>query len=199
MDGRALTASELAHEAGVTLSTTSGHLARLVTAGLVSPLRQGRHKYFRMSGSDVATAIEGLMDVAARTGHMRVRTGPRDPALRRARVCYDHLAGEAGVALFNRLRSRKYLTGHDDLLRVTPAGARLLASIGIDVKALMKGRRPVCRACLDWSERRAHLGGALGSALLEKILSFGWARRISGSRALAFSRTGERAFAKWLS
>jgi DNA-binding transcriptional ArsR family regulator len=198
MDGRALTASELAHEAGVTRSTASGHLSQLTDAGLIAPVRQGRHKYFRLSANDVAAVIEGLMGVAARTGQMRSRTGPHDPALRRARVCYDHLAGETGVRLFDRLRAKRFLTGSEYTLRVTPAGVGFLERAGIDIEAMAKGRRPLCRACLDWSERRAHLGGALGAAMLDELLSRGWARRLGKSRALAFTRTGERRFEEWL-
>jgi DNA-binding transcriptional ArsR family regulator len=198
MDGRALTATELAHEAGVALSTASGHLSRLVAAGLIAPMRQGRHKYFRLSGGDVAAAIERLMDVAARTGHLRTRSGPRDPALRTARVCYDHLAGEAGVKMFDRLRTGKYLAGPDDALLLTATGAQLLASVGIDIETMHQRRRPLCRACLDWSERRAHLGGALGAAILKEIFSRGWARRLNGSRAIIFTPAGQRRFDEWL-
>src|SRR5881227_1327029 len=163
MSGRALTASELAQEAGITPQTASSHLAKLEAGGLVEPEKQGRHRYYRLTGPDVAGVLEGLMGLAARVGHLRTRTGPRDPALRRARVCYDHLAGAAGVRMLDRLRAKKYLAGSDDALRVTPAGVRFFAKAGIELDGMDSGRRPLCRACLDWSERRIHLGGALGA------------------------------------
>jgi DNA-binding transcriptional ArsR family regulator len=192
MDGRALTASELAGAGGITLQTASGHLARLVDAGLLCVRKQGRHRYFSLSGSDVAETLEGLMGLAQRTGAVPARTGPRDAALRHARVCYDHLAGERGVALLASLRSRGFVEGEEEI-RPTEAGRAFLESLGLDLLALEGRRRPLCRACLDWSERRAHLGGSLGAALLELMAARGWLRRDEG-RVLRFSATGERAF-----
>lgn len=195
MDGRALTASELAQEAGITAQTASGHLAKLEAAGMLVMEKQGRHKYFRLSGPDIAALLEGLMNVASRTGHMRVRTGPKDPALRMARICYDHLAGERGVALFDQLRRKKLITGtEDEVLGLTPRGERFFAALGIDLDALRRSRRPLCRPCLDWSERRSHLGGALGAAILSQFQAKGWARRGPG-RIVAFTPKGEREFA----
>jgi DNA-binding transcriptional ArsR family regulator len=166
MDGRALTVSELAQSAGVSLATTSGHLTRLAGAGLVTGERQGRHRYFRLSGADVAQVLEALMGLAERTGARRVRTGPRDPALRLARVCYDHLAGEYAVALLDNLLARSLLAGgaHPQL---TAEGRTFFQQRGLDLDQLSSPRRPLCRTCLDWSERRAHLAGALGAAVLE--------------------------------
>lgn len=194
MDGRALTVSELAEAAGVTLPTASGHLSRLGAAGLLVAERQGRHRYYRLSGPDVAGVLEGLMGLAQRTGAVRVRTGPRDAALRDARVCYDHLAGERGVALLGRLEARGWIAG-GEAPRLTDFGREGLARLGIDVSALESGRRPVCRCCLDWSERRHHLAGALGAALLAHILDRRWARRGEG-RVVAFTPTGAKAFAE---
>jgi len=194
MDGRALTVSELAQAAGVALPTASGHLSKLAAAGLLLAERQGRHRYFRLSGPDVAGVLEGLMGLAQRTGAVRVRTGPRDAALRAARVCYDHLAGERGVALMQGLVRQGWLSDEAEPA-VTPAGRdRLAAGVGIDVGALERLRRPVCRACLDWSERRSHLGGALGAAILERVVGAGWARRGEG-RVVIFTEAGSRAFA----
>src|SRR5262249_30194704 len=190
MYGRALTATELAHEAGVMLSTASGHLRKLQEAGLVDIENQGRHRYFRLSGADVADVLEGLMGVAARTGHLRLRTGPRDPELRRARVCYDHLAGDAAVRMYDRLQAAGMIAGASGPLRLTKAGERFFSSLGIDLDAVAKGRRPLCRACLDWSERRHHLAGALGAALLTYIYDRGWARRAANSRGGPFSKAG---------
>lgn len=194
MDGRALTVSELAQEAGVTLQTASGHLSKLEAAGLLTAERQGRHRYLRLSGPDVAQALEELMAVAQRTGAVRVRTGPRDAALRTARVCYDHLAGETGVSLIHSLTCRGLITD-EARPAVTTAGRKFFAGLGIDTDALARGRRPICRRCLDWSERRSHLGGALGAELLGWIIAQRWAKRAEG-RVVAFTPTGSRAFAE---
>lgn len=186
MDGRALTVSELAQVAGVTLPTASGHLSRMEAAGLLAAEKQGRHRYLRLSGGDVAAAIESLMELAQRTGAVRVRTGPRDPALRAARVCYDHLAGARAVALASGLEERGLMI--DGAL--SDAGRAWFAARGF---ARGEGRRPFCRPCLDWSERRPHVGGALGAAILTRALDKGWARRGEG-RVIAFSDAGGRAF-----
>lgn len=188
LDGRALTVSELAGAAGVALPTASGHLAKLQAAGLLSAEKQGRHRYLRLSGPDVAEALEGLMTLAARTGAFRVRTGPRDAAMRDARVCYDHLAGHRAVALLQGLENRGWLKGEG----LTDEGRAGLTALSIDLGPLERARRPLCRHCLDWSERRNHLGGALGAAILDLILERRWARRETG-RALSFSRDGDAA------
>jgi DNA-binding transcriptional ArsR family regulator len=198
MAGPALTATELKQEAGLSLSTVSGNLARLEKAGLVSIARQGRHRYFRLADPDVVTALEGLMPVAARAGHMRVRTGPRDPELRRARSCYDHLAGDLAVRMFDRFIDRGLLA-HGEELRLTDAGRRFFGRRGIDVDALAQSRRTLCRCCLDWSERRYHLGGALGVAILDIIVAHGWAARVAKSRIVRFSAAGERKLRAWFS
>ena len=193
MHGQALTATELAQEAGVALSTASGHLAKLDGAGLVAIEKQGRHRYFRLSDADVAGVLEGLMGVAARTGHLRVRTGPRDPELRRARVCYDHLAGDAAVRMYERLQTAGMIAGTGVALRLTRPGERFFAAAGIDVGHI-GGRRPLCRACLDWSERRHHLAGSLGAALLDHIYARGWAKRLPESRVVKFTKAGTTRF-----
>jgi len=198
MDGRALTATELAQEAGVAPPTASGHLAKLSDAGLLATEKQGRHRYFRLSGTDVAGVLEGLMGLAARTGHMRVRTGPSDPALREARVCYDHLAGNRGVRLLERLCACRAIDDRDDALNLTARGRKLLSAAGIDVDAIDERRRPLCRACLDWSERRRHLGGGLGAAILGHVFAEGWATRQPESRVVRFTRKGEAAFERFL-
>ena len=197
--GPALTATELAQEAGLTLSTVSGHLARLERAGLVAIERQGRHRYFRLADRDVAIALEGLMPVAARAGHLRVRTGPRDPELRRARSCYDHLAGDLAVTMFDRFMERKLLAGKNDSLRVTEQGRRFFGKSGIDTDALDNGRRPVCRPCLDWSERRTHLSGSLGAAVFQHMLDRGWAVQERKTRIVRFSPAGEQKARAWFS
>jgi DNA-binding transcriptional ArsR family regulator len=197
MSGPALTATELAQEAGLTLSTASGHLAKLEKAGLVEIARQGRHRYFRLADSDVAVALESLMPLAARAGHVRVRTGPRDPELRRARSCYDHLAGDLAVKMLDRFLERRLLARRGEDLRLTPEGRRFFAAKGIDVDDLESARRPLCRCCLDWSERRYHLGGVLGAAILEDILGQRWAVREAKTRVVRFSAAGERKLTAW--
>ena len=193
MAGQALTATELADVAGVTKQTVSAHLAKLVDARLLAVQSQGRHRYFRLADRDVAHLLESLMGVAYRTGAVRVRTGPREPALRKARVCYDHLAGELGVLVYEGLEQRRWLRADGDDVVVTHGGLQGFRELGIDVDALAAGRRELCRACLDWSVRRHHLAGALGAALLDRCCDLGWARREKGSRVVHFTPPGERA------
>ena len=193
MTGGALTATELASVAGVTKQTTSAHVAKLVDAGLLAVEAQGRHRYFRLADRDVADALESLMGVAYRTGALRVRGSPREPALRHARVCYDHLAGDLGVSMFERMVERGFLVKDKEGLSLTPRGARLCEELGIDLATIGAPRRALCRACLDWSARRHHLAGALGAALLQRILDLGWARRARASRVVHFTPYGEAA------
>src|SRR5690606_32627225 len=194
MGGQALTATELAHVAGVTKQTISAHLAKLLDARLLAVESQGRHRYFRLADRDVARLLATLMGVAARSGAATLRLGPREPAPRKARVCYDHLAGELRVRLFDSLSGRRLLRVDQGSLTITPAGRRSLERFGIDLEGLESARRPLCRACLDWSLRRHHLAGALGEALLRRCYELGWARRVKGSRVVAFSAGGEKAF-----
>lgn len=193
--GRALTATELAGAAGVTLQTASSHLAKLSEGGLLKPQKQGRHRYFALADASVGEILEQLMGFAASRGHLRHRIGPKAPELRKARVCYDHLAGDYGVRMLDSLIARGAIAWHDDALALTDAGEPVLAAMGLDLAALRVHRRPLCRACLDWSERRAHLAGTLGKALLSKMLAEGLARREPGSRALIFTPDGDRRFA----
>ncbi len=190
---RALTATELADVANVTKQTISAHLAKLVDAELVAVESQGRHRYFRLADPDVAHLLESLMGVAFRTGAVRARASPREPALRKARVCYDHLAGEVGVSIFENLLKQRALVQANDGLELTAAGKRLFNSLRIDTDALAHQKRAFCRACLDWSERRHHLAGALGAALLARIVELGWAKRARDSRVVALTATGEHA------
>jgi DNA-binding transcriptional ArsR family regulator len=191
--GQALTATELAQIADVTKQTVSGHLAKLLDAGLVAVESQGRHRYFRLADPDVAQLLESLMGVAFRTGAVRLRSSPREPALRKARVCYDHLAGELGVLAFDGLEKRRFLKRDASTLRVTTAGLHFLRDFGVEVGERPGSRRPACRPCLDWSERRHHLAGALGAALLERFYALGWAKREPGTRVVKFTPAGERA------
>jgi len=193
-DGRALTASELAYAAGVSPQTASEHLARLKEANLLVLSRQGRHSYFRLSSPKIARMIESIMVVAA-DGPRRYR--PRwngDEQLRTARTCYDHIAGRLGVALTDALTGRKLVLLTEDGGMVTRAGEKFLVGFGIELDEAREGRRTFCRPCLDWSERRPHLAGALGAALAERCFDLGWVVRIRGSRALMISANGERGF-----
>ncbi|RWC86368.1 MAG: ArsR family transcriptional regulator [Mesorhizobium sp.] len=192
MGGTALTASELALEAGVSLPTASSHLSKLMEGGLLTVASQGRHRYYGLAGPQVAGMIEAITGVAEAVGPKRVRPGPRDGAMRIARVCYDHLAGEQAVAMLDRLVDKNILVRDGQEIRLGPLAASHFAAIGIDVYT--KPRRPVCRACLDWSVRRSHLAGTLGAAILDKILAEKWARREKDSRAVVFSPPGKQAF-----
>jgi DNA-binding transcriptional ArsR family regulator len=187
MHGRAETATELALDGGVTASTASSHLARLIAAGLLVIEKQGRHRYFRLANADVARAIESLMSIAPVRVDAAERFGPADPGLRLVRVCYDHLAGETAVRFFERLQERKLVVGAGGELSLTAAGEAWFARLGVDLDALRERRRPLVRACLDWSERRHHLAGALGAALLERLLATRLARRKRASRAVDLS------------
>jgi DNA-binding transcriptional ArsR family regulator len=194
--GKALTATELAGTAGITLQTASSHLSKLEAGGLITQRKQGRHRYFTLADDDVGLMIEGLMGFAAYRGFTRHRTGPKDPALRKARVCYNHLAGDYGVRMLDSLVAEEVIAGAGDRLQLTPSGEGKMTALGIDLPALARSRRPLCRACLDWSERRSHLSGSLGQALLTLFLDRGWAKREPDSRAIRFTGTGEREFAK---
>jgi DNA-binding transcriptional ArsR family regulator len=192
LDGRALSAGELAEAAGITPHTENARLPGLFEAGLLAQARQGRHRYHRLAGPGVARLLEGLLDLAA-AAPRRVATGPRDAALRRARTCYDHLAGRLGVALADALAARGAIELDADAAAVTPEGEGFLAGFGIAPPA-RRGRLS-CRPCLDWSERRPHLAGVLGAALCARCLDLGWIRRRAGSRALEITPAGLLGFA----
>src|SRR5208282_136296 len=192
LSGEALTATELAQAAGVTKQTVSSHLAKLLGARLVAVESQGRHRYFRLADRDVAQLLENLMGVAYRSGAVRIRLSPRAPALRKARVCYDHLAGELGVLVFDGLQRRRLLRFVGGEVELTEQGKRFWRNIGVNTEVLAQGRRALCLACLDWSARRHHLAGALGAALLNRCFEQGWARRGQGSRVVSFTPAGER-------
>jgi DNA-binding transcriptional ArsR family regulator len=197
MGGSALTASELALEAGVTLQTASSHLAKLTEGALLVVASQGRHRYYGLSGPDVATMLEAIMGVAA-TGPQRARPGPKDARMREARICYDHLAGDAGVALLDSLLCQRVVTRDKNSLTLGP-GAKMFCEVhDIDLEALTRQRRTVCRACLDWSVRRSHLAGGLGAAILGQVLREKWAYRDPKSRAILFTPKGRKAFASSL-
>lgn len=195
MDGRALTAGELAREAGVTPQTASGHITRLAECGLVSVAASGRHRYVAIARPEVSAALESLMHLAAVSGKRRTRPGPRDEAMREARICYDHLAGAAGVRMLDGFVARRWIAAADAAgLTLTADGRDRFVALGVDLDQGGRSRRPVCRACLDWSERRPHLAGRLGAALLAHMLDRRWLLRDGESRALSFTPAGRKAF-----
>ncbi|BAQ70415.1 HTH-type transcriptional regulator ydfF [Rhodovulum sulfidophilum] len=194
MDGRALTAGELAREAGVTAQTASGHLSKMEEAGLLLRRKQGRHRYVALAGDEVGRMLEAMMGVAAASGQARTRTGPKEPALREARVCYDHLAGVLAVRLLRTLIDQGAIVEEDEDLTLTDDGAICFERFGIDLPTLRRARRPICRACLDWSERRFHLGGGLGAAVLSQLYARKWAKRETDTRAVRFSNSGMAQF-----
>ncbi len=194
MSGKALTVSELAEESGVTIQTASSHLSKLNDGGLLRPRKQGRHKYFALANDEVAHVLEGLMGLAAGAGHLRKRVGPKDAELRKARVCYNHLAGDMGTQLFASLMTKGHLTIDGEGLTLTDTGGDFAERFGIDLGALRARRSPLCRECLDWSERRSHLAGSLGRAFLGKFEELSWASRDQKTRVVTFSRNGTREF-----
>lgn len=196
MGGKALTASELAGEAGVTQQTASSHLSKLEDGGLIACRRQGRHKYFGLADESVARGLEVLMGMAAGAGHLRTRTGPRNAELLEARVCYNHLAGSMGTRLFDHMVRSAFIELGQQGLVLTPAGRRFAIGFGIDLMGLEQKRSPLCRECLDWSERRSHLAGSLGRAVLARIEDLGWARRDRSSRVVRFTEEGRKSFAR---
>ncbi len=195
-DGRALPAGELARAAGVGAPTASAHLGKLLAAGWVGAEQHGRHRYFRLSNGDVPRVLESL----ALLGTSAVARGAGDRAigsdLRLARSCYDHLAGTAGVALTEALTSEGTIAADGRTYSITPAGRTRLGAFGVDTAHLAEevraSRRYLARACLDWSERRYHLAGALGQALLGRVLELEWFERRRGTRALKLTGAGRR-------
>jgi DNA-binding transcriptional ArsR family regulator len=195
-DGRALTAGELAHVAGVSAATASGHLAKLVQGRLVSVESQGRHRYFRLASPEVAHMLE-TMGAAIECSPGAPRATPQVPSyLREARTCYDHLAGRLGVALADGLAQRGAIVLDAEGARVTDAGRALFARLGVALAVQPGSRRPICRACLDWSERRSHLAGVVGAGLLDRSLKLGWVRRGREPRSIVVTEMGRRRFAE---
>ncbi len=201
MDGRALTASELASVAAVTPQTASTHLSRLTEAGLLCVNRQGRHRYHRLAGPDVARVLESVMQLASgresRGGRAPV-VGPRDLALRKARTCYDHIAGQLGVSIADALVKAGAVEWDDDAGLVTDLGVKYLRRLGIDAfdtgaSGAARSARPLCRPCLDWSERRFHIAGKLGAAICRHALEQRWVRRLDDTRALEITAAGRTA------
>jgi DNA-binding transcriptional ArsR family regulator len=195
-DGRALTAGELAQTAEVSAATASGHLGKLVQGRLVTVAVQGRHRYFRLASAEVARMLEQIAVVAGDVP-TAPRATPRVPAhLREARTCYDHMAGRLGVAIADGLTARGAIVLGADAGEVTAAGGALFDRIGLRLAAPPGSRRLLCRPCLDWSERRPHLAGLVGTAILERSLELGWVRQGPERRALTLTPVGRRRFAE---
>jgi DNA-binding transcriptional ArsR family regulator len=196
MDGRARTAKELAYGAAVTPQTASSHLAKLVGARLLVVERQSRHRYFRLAAPSVGHAVEALMAVSPPRPRVTASAGPLD-GLRLARTCYDHLAGRLGVSMTDAMVRRRFLrpAGRDFLL--TTLGARFLGRLGVDVEKARGERRAFARQCLDWSERRAHLAGALGAAVARRCLDLRWAYLVGEERTLTLTPQGLGGLRTW--
>jgi DNA-binding transcriptional ArsR family regulator len=201
MDGRALTATELARAAGVTPQTASGHLHRMTAVGLLSVQIQGRHRYHRLATPSVARMLESIMQVASELAPDRrtFTVGPKDAALRKARTCYDHFAGRLGVSLTDALIERGHIELTHDAGLLTESGITFLSELGLDTGPMLARRtkhsgRVLCRPCLDWSERRPHLAGAVGAAICAHGMHQGWTTRLHGTRAVLITRKGERIF-----
>jgi Helix-turn-helix domain len=194
VDGRALTATELAYAARITPQTASSHLAKLTEAGLLAPIRDGRHRYFRLASPKVVEMLDGIIAVALEN---RPRSRPLSRQARElsaARICYDHLAGRLSVDLTDFFTTHEYIVPGDEAAEITEAGARFLAEFGIDLPALGSTRRHFCRLCLDWTERRPHLAGAVGAALTKRCFDLGWTERMKHSRAVIVTAAGKRGF-----
>ena len=191
IDGRARPAGELAYAAGITPQTASSHLAKLLTGGLIAVETEGRHRYYRLAGSHVAQALEQLATIQPAAAVKRKALTPQARELRFCRCCYDHLAGQVGVAIATALIEHRYLVeAPQKQFDVTASGAKWFKSIGLDVDAVKPTRRGLARQCLDWTERQHHLAGPLGVQLLAVLCDNGWARRSKSSRATEITPKG---------
>lgn len=194
LPGRALTMSELGQAAGIGKATASSHLAQLAGGGLVAITPSGRHRYVTLANPQVARLIEDLMSVAEVNRPLAPATGPKDQALRKARSCYHHLAGELGVQAYASLRDREFLALTAGGIAPTPSGTAFFKALGVSATALAPDPAPACRECLDWSERRHHLGGRLGRGLLSALIAADWLKPAATGRALFLTPKGARAF-----
>ncbi len=197
MDGRALTAGELAYVAGVMPQTASGHLAKLSEANLLALEKQGRHRYYRLHSPLVGRMLEGILAVAAvQLPARRLPPSRIEEQMRTARTCYDHIAGRLGVGIADALTGRGHVVLAEDGGEVTETGVAFLAGFGIEPAARKRSQRAFCRACLDWSERRPHIAGAIGARVLGRCLDLSWVERRRDTRALKITAEGRRGFAE---
>ena len=204
MDGRAMTAKEMAQAAGVSAATGSRHLALMVQAGLLQVTTSGRHRYHRLGSPQVAQLMESVMQIAGTQASTQAagRTGPRDESMRQARSCYDHIAGRLGVAIADKLVADGAVVIDADTGVVTPHAGASLQRLGLaladDSGARAASRRVLCRPCMDWSERRFHLAGRLGALICVGCLRQGWLQRMPRSRALQITPPGQLALRHWM-
>src|SRR5215471_16659464 len=196
LDGRALSATELALAARVTPQTASTHLAKLTGAGLLSVVRTGRHRHFRLASPTVAGMIEGIVAVALEKRPRYRPLSRQAHALGAARICYDHLAGRLSVDLTDSLVACEYLVLDDEVAEITKAGSRFFTEFGIELPTPRSTRRRVCRLCLDWTERRPHIAGALGAAMTKRYFDLGWMERVERSHAVVVTPLGRRGLQK---
>src|SRR6266404_2127919 len=194
LDGRALTASELALAARITPQTASTHLAKLTEAGLLTVVRGGRHRYFRLASPTVADMIDGIVAVALQKRPRYRPLSRQARALSAARICYDHLAGRLSVDLTASFVAREYVVVDDEAAEITTAGARFLGKFGIELSTRRSTRRHFCRLCLDWTERRPHIAGAVGAAIARRCFDLGWMERMNRSQAVIVTPLGRRGF-----
>ena len=195
LDGRALTASELAAAARITPQTASSHLAKLTQAGMLAVVRNGRHRYFRLASSTVINMIDGIVAVALQKRPRYRPLSDEARALNAARICYDHLAGRLSVDLTDAFVARKYVVLDDDeAAEITTAGVRVFTKLGIELPTLRSARRHACRLCLDWTERRPHIAGAIGAAMTKRYFDLGWTERMKRSHAVIVTPLGRRGF-----
>jgi DNA-binding transcriptional ArsR family regulator len=194
LDGRALTAHELAFAARVTPQTGSTHLAKLTEAGLLTPLRQGRHRYFRLASPKVVDMLGAIVAVALENRPRYRPLSRQAQELSAARICYVHLAGRLAVDVTDALNAREYIVLGEDAAEITPAGAGFLAEFGIDLAALSSAHRRLCKVCIDWTERRPHIAGQVGAALTKRYFDLGWIERRRNSRAVMVTAAGKRGF-----
>ncbi|MCO1332779.1 helix-turn-helix domain-containing protein [Microbulbifer sp. OS29] len=196
MSGKALTATELACEAEISAQTASNHLSKLVGSNLLVVRKQGRHKYFQLANHQVAETLEMLLNLSSTLGSQKITTGPADPDLKKSRICYDHLAGVTGVALYDALLGQEMISENSQNITLTERGELFFQKKGVAVDELKKGKRPICKSCLDWSERKSHLAGSLGQWILEDALAKQWASRRLDSRVITFSKRGVSQFTR---
>lgn len=199
MHGQALTATELARCANITPQTASAHLLKLIEARLITVQKQGRHRYHNIASQEIAKMIEAICGVASTqaASATRIVTGPRDPALRRARTCYDHFAGRLGVTITDSLIAKKYLVFNEEAGEISKKGVKHLATYGIDISNNKpRSKRPICRPCLDWSERRPHVAGIIGAAICKHFIANKFVVQPKNSRALKITHKGEAALSE---
>ena len=196
MSGKALTATELAIEADIMPQTASSHLAKLVEGEMLVVRKQGRHKYFQLKSIQIAELIEQMLNISATISNATISTGPKDERLRKSRICYDHLAGELGVKLFDALISKNLITENATDLTLTSKGITFFSALGVDFDSSKQSSRPLCKSCLDWSERRSHLAGSIGKWVLNDALNRNWASQDLDSRVIHFTSHGLDAFSK---